>query len=199
MNTPKRCAAPGCPKAARVGFSHYCQNHAEQLNLYGHPTARALTVREATLHRKFIHEVFARRRDSAVMRVGLEIATELLSYTPRLPLNRYDRQMAELMASLKERGTTPWELLRVVCEVLALEYREPSQITDTRVATYALARRVTLIRTWRRGWRPTGRMLKHLGASLREYLGAFAIRVIQDGERWQSLLDGRRERLGQDW
>jgi hypothetical protein len=167
--------------------------------LYGHPTARALTAKEATLHRKFIQEVFARRRDSAVMRVGLEIATELLSYTPRLPLNRYDRQMAELMTHLKAHGTTPWELLRVVCEVLALEYREPAQITVAKVATYALARRVTLIRTWRRGWRPTGRLLKHLGESLREYLGAFALRIIEDGEKWQAMLDERRKRLGGEW
>jgi hypothetical protein len=167
--------------------------------LYASPTGRALTAKEATLHRRFIQEVFARRRSSAVMRVGMEIAQELLNYVPRLPLNRYDRGVAELMASLRERGTTPWELLLVTCEVVALEFREPAHITDSKVATYALARRVTLIRTWRKGWRPTGRLLKHLGGLLREYLGAFALRIIEDGEKWQAVLDERRRRLGGDW
>jgi hypothetical protein len=199
MNTPSRCAVSGCAKPARMGYSRYCHQHAETLRLYAHPTARALTAKEATLHRKFIQEVFARRRSSAVMRAGMEIARELLDYTPRLPLSRYDRGVAELMASLRERETTPWEILLVTCEVLALEYREPAQIVDTKVATYALARRVTLIRTWRKGWRPTGRLLKHLGELLRESLGAFALRMIEDGERWQAMLDERRERLGGEW
>jgi hypothetical protein len=171
----------------------------EALNMHGDPLARALTKAEAELHRRFIEEVFAHRRDSKVMHAGLEIARELLHYVPRLPMSRYDREVAEQMARLRARGATPWELLRCVCEVLALEYREPVHIDNPRVATYALARRVSMIRQWERGWRPSGRFLKYFGELLREYLGGFAVRVIQEGERIDADRRDLRERVSGEW
>lgn len=199
---PKRypkCAVRSCTRPGHHGFSRYCNSHAERLNLYGHPTARPLTKAEAEHHRRFVEEVFARRRDSKAMLAGLEIAYELLHYVPRMPLVKWDREVAEQMARLRDRGATPWELLRCVCEVLALEYREPVHFTDPKVATYALARRVTMIRQWPKGWRPTGRFLKHLGELLREHLGVFALRVIQEGERIEAERVARLERIGGEW
>jgi hypothetical protein len=169
------------------------------LNLYGQPTARPLTKAEAELHRRFVEEVFALRRDSKAMLAGLEIAYDLLHYVPRMPLVKWDREVAEQMARLRDRGATPWELLRCVCEVLALEYREPVHFTDPKVATYALARRVSMVRQWPKGWRPTGRFLKHLGELLREYLGVFALRVIQEGEKIEAAKAERSARIGGDW
>ena len=194
-----RCDVRSCARPGHHGFSRYCSNHMERSNLYGHPTARPLTKVEATLHRRFVEEVFARRRDSNVMLAGLEIAHDLLHYVPRMPQHRYDREVAEQMARLGDRGATPWELLRCVCEVLALEHREPVHFTDQRVATMALARRVTMIRQWAKGWRPSGRFLKHLGELLREHLGVFALRVIQEGERIEVAKAERSARIGGEW
>jgi hypothetical protein len=198
-NRYPKCLVKSCTRPGHRGFSRYCNSHAERLNMHGNPTARALTTAEAQLHRRFVEEVFARRRESKVMLAGLEIAAELLCYVPRMPMFRYDREAAEQFARLRDRGTKPYELLRCVCEVLALEYREPVHFTDPKVATYALARRVSMLKPWRVGQRPTGRFLRHLGELLRVYLGVFALRVIQEGERIEAERGARLERIGGEW
>lgn len=200
MNDPTLpCAVAGCGRLSWHGRSRYCSRHMEKRALYGSPTVRSLTVAEARLHRKFVAEVFARHQGSKVIAVGLQLAQELLDYVPRAPGVKYDRQAADLMRSLRDRGTTALEVLTVVCEVMALEYVEPAHITDPLVTTYALGRRVSLIRRWPRGWRPTGRLTRHLGELLRESLGLVALRVIREGERLADLQRERRETVMGEW
>ncbi len=188
---------PECGAPVHVGYSRYCSKHMLRLARYGSVTGRRLTGDELEAHRKIIGRGLAARHDTPPVNAALETAADWLNYQPERGWN-VQLTIQKHMQRLASGGVSPYEFLVEVCSVFAIEMLDEGRFYSVKEANYMVARQVLKLRSMNT-WRPTGKVLNHLGGELRDSLAFFAYQLTREAMKADTVKVRRRKVMLSGW
>lgn len=167
--------------------SRHCGRHQHRLTRYGEPTAVPIKF-DRDVHRHyhaFVKEGMARYANHKAMQAGLQLADELLRYTPSDPQAAFtfETECAHAVAMLVDHGVQPAHLLARIAELVCFFEDHPERVPSQRVEDFALARGVLTLVPWKVRFNPGAKLLKHLGPLVRARLYPWALAFVRKLKR----------------
>jgi hypothetical protein len=128
----------------------------------------------------FIDEGMRRYASHRAMQAGLTLATGLLQGSLDAAAANPDAFTHEILPArafrmLADHGVTAGQLLARVAEVVAFIDHHPERVPSQRFEDHMLSRAVLTLVPWKLRFNPGAKMLRHLGALLRERLMPWAL------------------------
>jgi hypothetical protein len=176
------CKASGCRKVATSWpWSPYCSTHAARKYRTGSVHGKAVSDTELKPYRLAAEKMLAKYSRSAAVRTALEIAAGYVTFTTRNELVSGQRELEARMATMRELGVTPQEVLAACCAVWGRNRERPFE--TPKELEQAIASAVFRLRLMGK-WRPPSTLSRWFGreviADLGQFLAGIWLRIDKD-------------------